>query len=120
MYSDHDIAKLLGAACHARWPGRHVAGLAKQLDCSKTAVAFWISGRRKMPPNKMGEFAQSLRESADVLNGFARGIDEAAEQVRLRGRRPRGFQLLKDDGTDRRWRGGRGKKRTTDQRVPRL
>jgi hypothetical protein len=111
MYSDRDIARLISAACHSRWPGRHIAGLAEKLDCSKTAVAFWLSGRRRMPAKKMDEFAESLRWSADALNGFARGIADAAERVRLRGRRPRGFQLLKEDGTDRRWRGGRGKNR---------
>ena len=111
MYSDHDIARLLSEACRARWPGRHIAGLAVKLDCSKSAVTHWLSGRRRMPAEKMTEFAESLRQSADVLNGFARGIAEAAEQVRLRGRRPRGFQLLKEDGTDRRWRGGKGQTR---------
>jgi hypothetical protein len=111
MYGDRDIAKLLSAACHARWPGRHIAGLAEKLDCSKAAAAFWLSARRRMPAKKMDEFADSLRQTADALNAFARGIAECAEQLRLRGRRPRGFQLLKEDGTDRRWRGGKGKTR---------
>ena len=116
MYSDHDIARLISEACHARWPGRHIAGLAEKLGCSKTAVAFWHSGRRRMPPKRMDEFAESLRWSADVLNGLARGIADAADRVRLRGRRARGFQKVQDwDGTgiefDRRWRGGKGKKR---------
>jgi hypothetical protein len=111
MYSDHDIARLISEACHARWPGRHIAGLAEKLDCSKAATAFWLSGRRNMPAEKMTEFAEYLRESAEVLKDLALGIGGAAEQVRLRGRRPRGFQLLKEDGTDRRWRGGKGKTR---------
>jgi hypothetical protein len=114
MYSDRDIATLISEACHNRWPGRHIAGLAEKFRCSKAAVAFWHSGRRQMPPAKMAELAASLRESAEVLNGFARGLDEAANQVR--GRRARGFQKVQDwDGTgiecDRRWRGGRGRKR---------
>jgi len=110
MSTDREIARLLTAACHTRWPGRHVAGLAEKLDCSKATVASWLSGRRNMPAEKMSEFAESLRQSAGALNDLARGIAGAAVQVRLRGRRPRGFQLLKEDGTDRRWRGGRGKK----------
>jgi hypothetical protein len=52
------------------------------------------------------------------LSGLARGIADAADRVRLRGRRARGFQKVQDwDGTgiesDRRWRGGRGKRRGT-------
>ena len=113
---DCDIAWLLSEACHTRWPGRHIAGPAEKFGYSKTAVAFWLSGRRRMPAKKMTEFADSLRETADVLTGFAGGIADAADQVRLRGRRARGFQMVKDwDGTgvenDRRWRGGKGKKR---------
>jgi hypothetical protein len=118
MYSDRDIARLLSEACHARWPGRHIAGPAEKFGWSKASVANWHTARRRMPAKKMADFATSLRETADVLNGLAGGIAEAAEQLRLRGRRPRGFQKVQDwDGTgiecDRRWRGGRGKKRGT-------
>lgn len=119
MYGDQDIARLVSEACNARWPGRHIAGPAENFGCSKAAVTSWLSGRRRMPAEKMSGLAASFRESAYALIEFARGIDEAADQVRLRGRRARGFQKVQDwDGTgiesDRRWRGGRGKKPTTD------
>jgi hypothetical protein len=118
MYHDRDIARLLAEACHARWPGRHLAGLAEQLCCSKSAATHWVSGGR-MPAKKMVEFAESLRWSAGALADLARGIDGAAEQVRLRGRQARGFQKVQDwDGTgvesDRRWRGGRGKRHPSE------
>ena len=65
---------------------------------SKAAVAFWLSGRRRMSAKEMADFAASLRESADVLNGLPAGIADAADQVRIRGHRARGFQKVQDWG----------------------
>ena len=116
MFDDRSTARLIAAACHARWPGRHIAGAAELMECSKTAVAFWLSGRRRMSAAKMTKLATSLIESSDLLRDLARGIAFAAEKARGRGRRRRGFEIVKDwDGrgivSDRRWRQGRSKKR---------
>ncbi len=115
MFDDRNTLRLIKEACHALWPGRHIAGPAEELGCSKAAVASWLSGRRHMPAEKMANLAASCVERTDLLRDLAGGIAYAAEQARTRGRRPRGFQVVKDwDGTgtmcDRRWRGGKGKR----------
>lgn len=118
MYNDRDIARLLRVACNARWAGRCVAGPAEQFGWPKDTVASWLSGRRRMPADKMAKLAKSLLDHPEPLRGFGEGLAYAAEKARARGRRARGFQIVKDwDGTgfmtDRRWRGGRGKMKST-------
>jgi hypothetical protein len=111
MCRDHDTL-LLNQACRVRWPGRHIAELARLTGRSKGAAASWLSGRRRMPAAAMNALAKSLRDAGNELRGLADALARAASQASMQPRRPRGFQIIKDWGgngvaRDARWRGGR-------------
>ena len=67
-----------------------------------------------MPADDAQLLAYYIRARAEEGLALARELEEYAAKRRAEGRRPRGFQIVKDwDGTgiktDRRWRGGRRK-----------
>ncbi len=114
MAGEHDTL-LLRQACRVRWPGRHIAELARLTERSKTAAASWLAGRRRMPAEKMQALAESLRADGNDLTGLADALAHAARQASMQPRRARGFQVVKDwdgDGVvrDARWHGGRARK----------
>ena len=69
-----------------------------------------------MPPWKMERLADGIKHSGHLLIGMADAIGYAAKKAAAQPRHGRGFQVLKDwDGsgliTDRRWRGGRPRRK---------
>jgi len=115
--SVHPNTLLLREACRARWPGRHVAGLAQRLpQVKKPTVAAWLSGRCQPPMEAMYLLAGVLRQDSFYFGHIAEELEKAAKLKATQRRRPRGFEIVKDwDGTgiitDRRWRGGRGRRK---------
>jgi hypothetical protein len=104
-----DAVGVLRGACHCRWPGRHIAGLAWLLKCSKSAAAKHLAGQRRMQPRALERLAETLHRDGYELLAAAKAVAYIAQQSSAQPRRPRGFQLLSEGGTDGRWRGGRPK-----------
>jgi hypothetical protein len=94
---------------HAVLPGRHMAGLAWLLRCSKSSAAKQLAGQRRMQPLALERLAETLRRDGYELLAAAKDVAYIAQQLSAQPRRPHGFQLLSENGTDGRWRGGRPK-----------
>jgi hypothetical protein len=105
----YDAVGALRHACRCRWPGRHIAGLAWLLRCSKSSAAKYLAGQRRMQPRALEQLSETLRHDGFELLTAAKDVAYIARQLSAQPRRPRGFQLLSEEKTDGRWRGGRPK-----------
>lgn len=111
-YGTGPIFNAVGAlrdACRSRWPGRHIAGLAGLLGCSKSSAAKYLAGDRRMQAAALDQLAEALRRDGCEIVNAADSVAFIARQLRAQPRLPRGFQLLSGTGPDGRWRGGRPK-----------
>jgi hypothetical protein len=105
----YDAVGALRHACRCRWPGRHIAGLAWLLQCSKSSAAKYLAGQRRMQPWALERLAKTLRcEGYEILTA-AQDVAYIAQQLGAQSRRSYGFQLVSEAGTDGRWHGGRPK-----------
>jgi len=105
----YDAVGALRHACRCRWPGRHIAGLAWLLRCSKSSAAKYLAGQRRMQPRALEQLSETLRHDGCEILTASNDVAYIARQLSTQPRRPRGFQLLSEEKTDGRWRGGRPK-----------
>src|SRR5215470_14326257 len=106
------MSNAVGTLCHAcrcRWPGRHIAGLAWLLRCSKSSAAKYLAGQRRMQPWALERLSETLRRDGCEILTASNSVAYIARQLSAQPRQPRGFQLLSEEKTDGRWRGGRPK-----------
>jgi len=80
-----------------------------------------------MQPWALEQLSETLRRDGCEIATAANDVAYIARQLSAQPRRPRGFQLLSEDKTDGRWRGGRPKgakdrhpRRRRDQYQPNL
>src|SRR6516165_8783150 len=96
----YNAVDALRHACRCRWPGRHIAGLAWLLRCSKSSAAKYLAGQRRMQPRALEQFSETLRRDGCEILTAANDVAHIARQLSAQPRRPRGFQLLSEDKTD--------------------
>ena len=93
------------------WPGRYNRTLAEALGVPPATTKAWVSGKRRMPVDRMRAMAGVLRHDIAVANTTLAYLEiEIARREREPPRR-RGFFVVKDRGDgvlrNARWCGGR-------------
>jgi hypothetical protein len=92
------------------WPGRYNCTLAEALGVPRATTKAWVSGKRRMPVDRMRAMAGVLRHDIAVANTTLSYLEvEIARREREPPRR-RGFYVIKNWGNgvrcDARWKGG--------------